>query len=1040
MAFIHWVFGYDLFISYTRRDGLANYAAELRNGLRRKGLVSFVDSSELETGLSWRQSGRSSLLRSRKIVLLLGPSVPTSPGIKDELEFNASLDLKKKPISVVTFDASHSAVIADAEFLQLLTRNGVDLSEHVWIPEPLPSSEMRAPSEYVIDRICNDFRLRRQSSRRTRILSIAALVVAGFGAAAAWQSVLAQRRSVVAEASALWLSLGSLPDLNVDGRGALWRLSQGGTGLLEEFLRQGLSNAEMAEPVMAGSGVIARALVALSEDRRRLIRGALTTTDTASAKPDARGGLVRALMIEATGSAEGIGDVVQAIRVTSNPKALQALGNGLEELSTQLVPDQASSAMGPVLQALLATKDEDAQRALGAGFVALAGRLAPSQALRSFESVLEATTTGANLEVLGRCSAALVARLTPEQTPVALAMVLQGIEGTTDTLQQRFLGREDGAAGVLGGDNLFAFSIKRSTAEIVMRELSHDLQMLTERLTAAQAEGAADSLLRTLAESTELYQRQAIAQGLSVLPFELAPDQAWAAVEPALVAMDGGLESNGWALDRFGDSVSRLTPDQAAAVLEHVLRAIAKKIDTDQLDSLTIHLYKLCLRLRPAQAQAAIGAVLQVLGRVGSEPSPQYILHLGDSLEALATRLTPEQASAETGLVLRAVLRASSGDLAATPVAHMVQDALGQGLEALAGRLRPNQASALGEAVLKTILNTADMDILRGMARTLVALPIMFEPTQAAAVSEQILQIMDSSTDPEARQSAALRLAAVASKLGAGQASASVEPLLRTIMILRHSALDDCGDGLAVLAGQLTPQQAAALVIPIERLLMGTTDRSRQEALGKGLLTLAGRMTSEQALAAVEKLLPVIEATTTDEVMLHHLGGALAVLADKLDPDRAAQALSLVLQVMGSTTDVYRLTALGRSVSALRTNLTPEQASVVARTELQAVMSVSRQYELNERAAVFAESAQKVVSDDAFAVLVFEALKYPWVPVNPLREALRKRFQDTPAKESGFEALVNWGWVRFRGVVDFSRGSSTPAAIGEMVLKVRTTN
>jgi hypothetical protein len=55
---------------------------------------------EFETGFSWQDQGRRALRKSSKIVLLLSPSASVSPGIKEELNFNASLDSRKRSISV----------------------------------------------------------------------------------------------------------------------------------------------------------------------------------------------------------------------------------------------------------------------------------------------------------------------------------------------------------------------------------------------------------------------------------------------------------------------------------------------------------------------------------------------------------------------------------------------------------------------------------------------------------------------------------------------------------------------------------------------------------------------------------------------------------------------------------------------------------------------------------------------------------------------------------------------------------------------------
>ena len=146
-----WVFGYDVFIWYTRLDDLERYAVGLRNTLTQKGLICFVDSSEFETGFSWQDQGRRALRKSSKIVLLLSPSVVASKGIKDELLFNISLESGKRPISVVNVGSTSDIISADSEFSQLLIRNGVDLSDQLWIAESPAAASAKVPSVEVVD-------------------------------------------------------------------------------------------------------------------------------------------------------------------------------------------------------------------------------------------------------------------------------------------------------------------------------------------------------------------------------------------------------------------------------------------------------------------------------------------------------------------------------------------------------------------------------------------------------------------------------------------------------------------------------------------------------------------------------------------------------------------------------------------------------------------------------------------------------------------------------------------------------------------------
>lgn len=178
-----WIFGYDLFISYSRIGWHERYAVDLAKRLTAQpyDFKCFLDAHSMETGGSWKLQGRRSLRTSSKILLLLTPGVLESAGVRDELEYNKSLKEGRKPISLVDIQNTWPKVQNHAEFLQLLTDDGTGVAEILRIEE----GQCDKASEAVLDRIKNDFTIRTENARRSYILAVVASVLLVLTAVAA---------------------------------------------------------------------------------------------------------------------------------------------------------------------------------------------------------------------------------------------------------------------------------------------------------------------------------------------------------------------------------------------------------------------------------------------------------------------------------------------------------------------------------------------------------------------------------------------------------------------------------------------------------------------------------------------------------------------------------------------------------------------------------------------------------------------------------------------------------------------------------------
>ncbi|MEP3476419.1 MAG: TIR domain-containing protein [Hyphomicrobiales bacterium] len=179
--FFDWIFGYDLFISYSRIGWSEEYAVKLAEKLSSKpcDFTCFLDANSFERGLSWRVQGRRALRKSKKIILIITPGIIESEGVRDELKYNSKLKTKRKVVSLINIQNAWEEICIDPEntaLISLLADRNEKPSESLRYEE----SDNTRPSANVIDAINKDFDLQKEHTKRTRILSSAVVLLLVF--------------------------------------------------------------------------------------------------------------------------------------------------------------------------------------------------------------------------------------------------------------------------------------------------------------------------------------------------------------------------------------------------------------------------------------------------------------------------------------------------------------------------------------------------------------------------------------------------------------------------------------------------------------------------------------------------------------------------------------------------------------------------------------------------------------------------------------------------------------------------------------------
>lgn len=198
---LDYFFGYDLFISYSRIDWSESYASELLKVLSAHpyDFRCFVDLKDMETGYSWRKQGRRSLRKSSKIILLLTPGATRSTGVFDELVYNSELKPKSKPITIIDVKSTRGSLDRDSRFYKILQKQSDVFEELLFIEE---AQDFR-PSTELVQRISQDFSLRRENKKRIAWLSSAIAILMLLLIALSWFFMKSEKNLSVSESTRL---------------------------------------------------------------------------------------------------------------------------------------------------------------------------------------------------------------------------------------------------------------------------------------------------------------------------------------------------------------------------------------------------------------------------------------------------------------------------------------------------------------------------------------------------------------------------------------------------------------------------------------------------------------------------------------------------------------------------------------------------------------------------------------------------------------------------------------------------------------------
>ncbi|WP_284620618.1 toll/interleukin-1 receptor domain-containing protein [Aquabacterium humicola] len=192
------LFGFDFFISYSRREATA-YAVALEKALAQAGFKCFLDREEFSAGDELRAATEAHLENSSALILVATPLALTSPYVQHEVEYFLSL---KRPVIPLSIGEAVENAVPDS----LIAKS---LRNLIWIPEAadqLPTG----PSDSTVKAVVQAVAITRRSARRLRTFATLSVFLFGLAVAAGYFAVaessareLAERRSRVATSQRL---------------------------------------------------------------------------------------------------------------------------------------------------------------------------------------------------------------------------------------------------------------------------------------------------------------------------------------------------------------------------------------------------------------------------------------------------------------------------------------------------------------------------------------------------------------------------------------------------------------------------------------------------------------------------------------------------------------------------------------------------------------------------------------------------------------------------------------------------------------------
>jgi hypothetical protein len=344
-----------------------------------------------------------------------------------------------------------------------------------------------------------------------------------------------------------------------------------------------------------------------------------------------------------------------------------------------------------------------------------------------------------------------------------------------------------------------------------------------------------------------------------------------------------------------------------------IVDAVKTTKDTDQLRSLMDAVKAIAPALKPEQAYAIAGSIvdslkgsananlLQVIQTISPQLKPEDAYALARPIVDTLKGTTNLKTATSPLEVLRTIVPQLKSEDAYSLLrtfndGRFKYTMFGPVTQAIASKLTPEEAYAIAGPVFDDVKNTGDANQLQSMKDVVRAITSKLKPEDAYAIARPIVAALNGTTNASSVQAVQF----VASRLNSDDAYALARSMIEVIK--RNTDNDKAKglmEGLAVLALRLTPEAARAIGGPVVETIKATTNNDERLQLAYIFAPLAARLTPEDGYGITE---PIIETLKKAKNIREIDAPVLSTLAHRVVPkERLPLAISIAEMLRGDS-------------------------------------------------------------------------------------------------------------------------------------------
>ena len=546
----------------------------------------------------------------------------------------------------------------------------------------------------------------------------------------------AHREEAEAQAVAIGLQL-EFPDgaVKEGDRKALLELANDTDGDARlAFITQVSKSPELAGRLARNASMVTRALVGVDPDKRKQVIDYVFGSK-ANVPQNGTTLYARALLGAELAAPQAGEIILEAMRNGTNPWALRRLAQGFAALPDDLTEAYATAAVEPFIAAIKASTDASEFKILAEGLALLpVEKLDPAQAetvVDTFSQATGATVNPNDLALLGYAMAALAPKLPHAAAERAMQSTGAAMETCENSVGLKGLAQglaklsvESEAGAMTAAVTPFLTTMRETRDMRTLKRFAQGLATLSAEpgLSAAQSQELPRLLFDTLPQPPRSNDLKYLAEALVTLPVDLTAEQAAAALKPILAAM--AETTDPYPLQRLAQGAAALaaylTEAQAAQAVTRIVDALEDKGgDFYGLEPLGAGLAALTAALNKAQAEQAIEPILAAMEDT-TDPHALGLLAIG------LAELGIDFSEAQTERAPQPMLVAMQPDLDA----HVI-GLLREGLATLAPRLNEAQSGQAVQPVLAAMWETSEAATLSRLGAGLTTLTSKQKGAQA---------------------------------------------------------------------------------------------------------------------------------------------------------------------------------------------------------------------------------------------------------------------------------------------------------------------